>query len=130
MTPKAKKIPPGYLDKAECSNISCPRDRQEQRGELPLNEEERFPLALPKHDMSKDANGNYWCQSPQCQQRYALIQWGAAHNWPAVSVGRSSILDEWECWKVAIMLGNDDAIECYYDALILPVDETDDVESA
>ena len=69
----------------------------------------------------KDATGTLWCSS--CQQRYDLINWGFAHDWPLVCVGLYAIGNDRDLWEIAAKVGREEAIQALHAGLVGGSDE-------
>lgn len=77
------------------------------------------PLGVPcgGEMVYADELGQPWCES--CQYRGEFINWGYAHNWPALSYGDYAIAEGQSYWMLTASLGTQDRVL----ALIVAIDE-------
>ena len=79
--------------------------------------EELSSATVPIADTIRDKAGNYWCNEAACRRRYHLMNWGKAHNWPAIECSSFAVAQGRDLWHMAIRLGTDAFMQALADAI-------------
>lgn len=97
----------------------------QRRKDAILNKRKAIVLGICVHDGTpgtlKDAIGNIWCSS--CKQRYDLLNWGFAHEWPLVCVDLYAIGADRDLWEIAAKVGRGEAIQALHAGLVGDTEE-------